>query len=261
MSTPPRMLPNFIIIGGRRCGTRSLYCYLKDHPNIASPLKKEVHFFDTKFDKGANWYKAHFPSIIYKNYFEKTNTKKLLTFEATPYFLSHPLSPKRIAKLIPKVKLIVLLRNPIDRAFSDWKHLGTETFSFNDAIQKENERLEGEEEKLISNPNYISIPHWRMAFKYQGLYNKFLKNWFKHFSQEQFLIIKSEDFFQNPESIMKQIYEFLELEPHKLQKYEQYNATDEAQKMDPIIRKKLEKFFEPHNKILYEMLSTNFEWN
>src|SRR5579863_6754349 len=115
-----RLLPDFMIIGTQKGGTTSLYNYLIDHPNISSIFKKEPHFFDFNFYKGVSWYRAHFPSLLEKYYSERVHGQKFITGEASPYYLYHPLVPQRIKETMPTAytKFIVLLRNPIDRAYS-----------------------------------------------------------------------------------------------------------------------------------------------
>ncbi len=109
-----RLMPDFIIIGAMRGGTTSLYSYLTEHPSIGSAYMKEIHFFDVFFNKGLYWYRSQFPSSVQKYYAEHVQKRSFITGEASPYYLFHPHAPKRIAKTLPQVKLIVLLRNPVN---------------------------------------------------------------------------------------------------------------------------------------------------
>ncbi|MEJ2557594.1 MAG: sulfotransferase domain-containing protein, partial [Anaerolineae bacterium] len=117
-----RVLPDFLIIGAQKCGTDSLFRYLGGHPCIKLASSKEAHYFDLKFDKGINWYRSHFPLIPYKYSVKRLRKQDLITGEATPYYLFHPHAPGRAAAIVPHVKLIVLLRNPADRAYSHYNH-------------------------------------------------------------------------------------------------------------------------------------------
>ena len=103
-----RSFPDFIIIGAQMCGTTSLYDYLAKHPNVLLSYVKEIHFFDHSYNKGLLWYRSFFPLRIIKG--------KRMTGEASPYYIFHSHSAKRIAKTLPSVKLIVMLRNPVDRS-------------------------------------------------------------------------------------------------------------------------------------------------
>ena len=260
MGTSPRMFPSFMIIGGRRCGSSSLFNYLSEHPRTASSSRKEIHFFDTKFHKGLKWYRSHFPTNFYKSLYQSKHKKNLLAYEASPYYLTHPIAPKRISNILPNIKIIVLLRNPVERAFSDWKHAGQETLTFEEALKQESQKIDGEEERIIENPNYISLTHWRRAYRYQGNYKKFLKRWFDYFPKEQFHIIKSEDLYHNTSSVMNDVYKFLNIESFELEKYDRFNFTDDKIKMNIDTRKKLIEFFKPLNQELYDFLDLDFNW-
>ncbi len=260
-----RLLPNFIIIGGQRCGTTSLYHYLIQHPCVVSSLRKEVHFFDLNFKRGINWYRSHFPLTIYPSVKRLIyHPSKILTGEASPYYIFHPLVPKRIIKAIPKIKLIVLLRNPIDRAYSHYNHerkLGYEKLSFEDAIYKEEERLSLEKEKILKDENYYSMPHRHYSYLSRGIYVDQLKTWFEFFKQKDFLIIKSEDFYQSPEEIYQRVLNFLSLPELNLPNYTQYNQQ-KYPKMNDSTRKVLCNYFKPHNEKLFKLLNASFDdWN
>ncbi len=150
-TNPMRLMPDFIIIGAMRGGTTSLYSYLTEHPNIGPAYMKEVHFFDVYFHKGLPWYRAQFPSTVQKYYTERVQKQNFITGEASPYYLFHPHAPRRIARLLPHVKLIVQLRNPVSRAYSHYYHEvngGHEKLSFAEAIDREEDRIGKETEKL-----------------------------------------------------------------------------------------------------------------
>src|SRR5258706_8298254 len=122
-------------------------------PGVGPASVKELHFFDKKFHKGLLWYRAHFPTSIQKRLFEYTHKQVFVTGEASAYYLFHPHVPKRVAQTLPHVKLVVLLRNPIDRAYSQYNfevELGRETLSFEDALTHEEERTAKEREKILA---------------------------------------------------------------------------------------------------------------
>ena len=115
--------------------------------------------------------------------------KKFLTGEATPTYLHHPLTAKRISELLPNIKLIILLRNPIDRAYSHYqmeKRLGYEELTFEEAINFETSRLEGESEKMFKDPNYYSYERQIYSYLTSGIYVDQLKLWMNYFSKINF---------------------------------------------------------------------------
>ena len=251
------MLPDFLIIGAEKSGTTSLYQYLVQHPNVYPARGKEIYFFDKKFSKGVNWYRLFFP-FIWKNFFNK----KFITGEATPRYFNHPLAPKRIAKLMPKVKIIILLRNPIDRAYShyqmEWDYR-REKLTFEKAIQEEEKRIEGEFEKMEKIENYYSPKYYWFSHLTAGMYINQIKRWMQFFEKEQFLIIKSEDLYEGPSSTFNQVLKFLNLSAYDLEKYGKFRSRD-YDTMNPDTRSHLRDFFKPYNEQLYEFLGRDFAW-
>jgi hypothetical protein len=269
VTNPIRLMPDFIIIGAQKGGTTSLYNYLTEHPNIISASTKEVHFFDHRYHRGLRWYRAHFPTAIEQYYAEHVRKQVFITGEASPGYLFHPLVPKRIANLLPHVRLIVLLRNPVDRLYSQYRHkvaLGHEKLPVEEAVAREEERLQGEREKIAMQKKYYSANFQHFSYKTRGRYAEQLEAWFSLFPREQFLIMKSEDMYKDPSAIYKQTLEFLNIpiyEPKSLQKeYKQYNKSKEVpSRLDSGLRKELVEYFKPHNARLYELLGRDFGWD
>jgi Sulfotransferase domain len=256
-----RLLPNFIIIGVQRGGTTSLHSYIARHPGVEA-LKKEVHFFDLNFSKGIGWYKAKFP-YTFKHYFNRTHNQPLITGEASPYYIFHPLAPQRIAQTLPEVKLIVLLRNPIDRAYSHYQmniRNGLEALSFEEATAKEEDRLRGEREKIVAAEAYQSFNHRKYSYLSRGIYVDQLKIWLNLFPREQFLILKSEDFYANSSATLEQVFSFLSLPNREVKTSKKYNVASYPD-INADTRKHLIEFFEPHNQRVYKYLGTNFGWD
>jgi hypothetical protein len=267
ISSPLRLLPDFLIIGAQRSGTTSLYNYLQTHPYIRSSSTKEVHFFDRRFDEGVNWYRAHFPTRIAKAYAQHFRQRAFVTGEASPAYLFYPHAPRRVAQVLPQVKLIVLLRNPVDRAYSQYYHtceLGYETLPFEQAIQAEVARIGSEREKILEDEHYYSDAYKHQSYLSRGIYVDQLQSWLALFPREQFLILKSEEFYADPAATLKQVLAFLKLPevalPDRKQHYKQYNNTTYA-RMDSALRQRLLEYFAPHNARLYEFLGMNFDWN
>jgi hypothetical protein len=187
----------------------------------------------------------------------------LITGEATPYYIYHPHVPHRIAKRLPNAKIIMMLRSPVDRAYSHFLHnrkLNVEPLSFEEAIEKEAERLEGELENMMNDHNYYSYKHQMYSYLDRGLYIGQVKNWMKRFSKDQVLIIKSEEFFQNPSCIFRKTLDFLNLPRFELREYRKYNASDSTP-MCPHTREYLVDYFSPSNQALYEYLNMDLDWD
>jgi len=267
MTSPLRLLPDFLVIGTQRGGTTSLYNYLQALPCIEPSSTKEIHFFDRRFSKGLTWYRGHFPTRVEKYYAQRLRRRPFVTGEASPAYLFHPHVPRRVAGALPHVKLIVLLRNPVDRAYSQYYHaveLGFETLPFEEAIKDEVERTSEEREKILQDEHYDSYAYKHRSYLSRGIYVEQLQTWMSLFAREQFLILKSEEFYADPAGSVKQVLAFLNLsleEPQlRKQDYKQYNNTTYS-RMDAALRKRLIEYFEPHNARLYDFLGINFGWD
>lgn len=257
-----RVLPDFIIIGAQKCGTTSLYDDLIKHPSILPSFTKEVDFFNKKFHKGVEWYRAHFPSVVYKYCITHIYKQDFITGEASPDYIIYPHSPKRISTVLPGVKIIVLLRNPVDRAYSHYYHeirQKRETLSFEDAIGMEEERLRGEFEKMTNDENYYSFNYNTYSYLSRGIYIEQLKRWSNYFNKEQILILKSEDFFEDSQAVFQRTLQFLNL-PSWQPEYFGKDNVGYYPKMEASTRCRLLNYFESYNYRLYEYLGVNFGW-
>jgi hypothetical protein len=257
------MKPDFIIIGASKCGTTSLYNYLTKHPSIAPALTKEIHYFDLFFQRGNAWYQSHF-NLRSPLRRMTAGHPKTLTGEASPYYIFHPHALRRIAEALPRVRLIVLLRNPVERAYSQYQHvvrMGYEALSFEDAIAAEDERLNGEAEKMRADESYYSFNHHYYAYLARGIYaDQLVRLKELGFAPEQALILKSEDFFTHPAERLPKLWEFLELPDCPLPNFEKFNAG-RYEKMPTATRNRLLKFYEPHNQRLSDLLGASFRWD
>ncbi len=241
-------LPDFVIIGAAKCGTTFLYHLLTQHPHVEPAALKEPHYFDLLFDKDTEWYRGCFPTPKWKD------GRKTITGEATPEYLWHPLAPERMAEVVPQARLIALLRNPVDRAYSAYCHRvrnGQETRSFEEATEAEKSRL----------PDPTGIDDLFCGPSSRGIYLDHLLRWSKFFSDEQMLVLKSEDLFEDPVIALKRVLNFLDLPYWEPEAWEgRKNKSNYEQEMDPATRRQLEDFFEPHNRRLYEYLGVDFGW-
>lgn len=258
---PLRTLPDFIIIGCQKCATTSLYDYICEHPNVYSATEKEIHFFDSNYNIGLVWYKSFFPTVFTK--YIKSRSGKFVTGEASPMYIFNTIVPKRMSKILPKIKLIVILRNPVDRTYSHYnmqRRHNYESLSFEDAIKQEEERIKGEREKEMADENYVSINLRDFSYLSRGIYADQLKVWLNYFPRNQFLVLKTEDLEQNPQREMEKIFEFLELPKYHLTNIEKTNVG-EYEKMNETTKEMLIEYFKPHNERLSKLVGLNFNWN
>ncbi len=250
-----RKLPDFLVIGGKRCGTTTLFEFLRQHQMIAEPVIDHMGFFDDNYSIGINYYKSFFP-------IKTEETAKKLDYDVTTSYLTSPFVAERVAKEIPNVKIIVLLRNPTSRAWSDYNASQKKDASeeeFQTYIDDELQELEASdfEEKVSKNDYNMSEPFSNFIKK--GLYSVYLKKWLKLFPRKNFLFISTESFSNDENKVFKQIFDFLGLsnfEIHKLQRMSKGNY----EKLNPKIKNKLDLFFAPHNDELFKLINEKYDW-
>jgi hypothetical protein len=258
-----RALPNVVIAGGQRCGTTSMYRALIQHPAVMRPVgRKGVHFFDTDYGRGLDWYRAHFPL--------KSSVRRLankydlapVVFESSPYYGFHPLAADRINADLPDVKVIVLLRDPVERAYSAHAHesaRGYETESFERAIELEPSRLAGESERLEAEPDYVSLHHQHNAYVTRGQYIDLLTRLESVFGRDRLHVVDSHKFFGEPASVWRDVLGFLGLPTMGEPVFEQHNARMRTAAADET-RARLEAHFAPYDERLIEWLGWTPTW-
>jgi len=255
LTSSVRVLPDFLIIGVMKGGTTSLFRYLAKHPQINPPFRKEIKFFDLHYEQGLSWYRAHFPLKV-------KMSNGIITGEATPYYIFHPLAAQRIAKDLPNAKLITILRNPVDRAYSHFNHMvrvGRENLSFEEALDKEEKRLSHEEEKIIADPGYLTFKHLHYSYKARGRYAEQISTWLKLFPREQMAFLSSEELYSDPSSVYGKAIQFLGLSAWTPENFDVFKQG-EYDDLPSQSRGRLAKYFESYNQQLYQLLGTDFGW-
>jgi Sulfotransferase domain len=266
MTSSNRVLPDFLIIGAQKAGTTSLYSYLCQHPGIIPAMDKEIHFFDNPHHRaqGEFWYRSHFCIESEKHQLKEKMGYLPLTGEATPSLIFSYHTPKFVSSLVPDIKLIILLRDPIDRAFSHYNHNyrreGKELLSFEDAIEKETERIENDLECLIQDENFDEENIKRYSYIHRGFYDEQLERWFQYFSKEQFCILESEKFFIDSQYQLEVVLRFLRLPQFKFDVTTKLHVGGYSDKIPTEIEEKLRAVFRSHNQNLYKMLDRDFGW-
>ena len=256
------MLPDVLIIGAQKAGTTALYDYLTDHDAVAAAREKEVHFFDLAFGHGLDWYRAHFPKQTTLKALSKEHDCRARTCEGSPYYLAHPLVPYRVRGSLPDVKLLVVLRDPVDRALSHHNHqveLGFEQLSFAEAVARESERLDGELQRLRTDPLYESFEHLHHSYLLRGHYADQLATWFALFGRDRFLVIDAGALREQPAETMGQVWDFLDLPPHDQVSYRAVGSRD-YDRLDPKTRVELAAHFAESNERLWDLLGERLSW-
>ena len=256
-----RVLPDFLVIGAKRCGTTSLYQHLSEHPCISRSPRDNIGFFNENYHLGINWYKSLFPTVFYKKKMESKN-KHCLFFDVTSTYMEEELTAKNVYEVNPNQKIIVILRNPVDRAYSHY-HVNvkekSEKRSFEDAIFEEMNRIKSE--RIIQNKNKnlrVFTPN-NIHYLKKGFYALQLKSWFKIFPREQILVLSTEEFQEDQNLIYKKIFDFLNIPNMKIKSTEKMEKGNYIP-MKHDTRNLLLDYFRQCNHELFELINSEFDW-
>ena len=263
-SASSRMLPSFIIIGAQKAGTTSLFKYLKNHPEIQEPSRKELFFFDGGktegqdifSEQGLSWYRLHFPKI-------QPNRPNLCTYEATTSYLFSPIAAERIRITLPEARLIAILRNPVDRAISHYQHnlrKNREFRSFHEAMRADESLLDAA--SSIQPGNTKTKERLYYSYKSRGLYYEQLLHYKSFLDKGQLLILCSQELAHNPAGTLQSIYDFLGLKNNKAiaSSPHRHNASRQKAKPESADLEYLKQYFELPNRQLFELLGRQFAW-
>ena len=257
-----RMEPEFILIGAQRCGTTSLFRALAAHPQVMPPtVRKGVNYFDLNYYRGMRWYQGHFP-VAEMARRRAARYGGPVAFEASGYYLYHPFALERLARDLPDAKLVVMLRDPVERAFSAYKHeyaRGFEHEGFERALELEDERLAGEIERMRENIRYESLAHRHHSYRHRGHYAEQLERAFGFFPPEQVHVIDSEAYFDQPARQYQRLLAFLGLHAHEPTGFRQVNARPSAP-LPVKTRQVLSEYYAPHDERLAKLLGRPLRW-
>ncbi|MCR9243662.1 MAG: sulfotransferase domain-containing protein [bacterium] len=244
--------PDFVIIGATKCGTTSLYEYMKDHPQVLPAIWKEIEYYRFP-ERGHDWYLSHFPRI-------PDGDTRFITGEASTCYIGMREAQPLMREQYPNVKLMALARDPVDKAISHCHHdrkLGVESRTVEEALNRELDILESVDSLWPYPGEYWDTER---GYVWHGLYAYFIQSWVDAFSPEQMLVIPSEDLYGKPAETLTRVYDYLELPDHQLDNYEVHLKGDyDKSKQDPV-RERLKRFFAPHNERLEELMGRKLDW-
>ena len=271
VTSPLRKLPDFVIIGAAKSGTTSLYDFVTKHPRIEPAYVKEPFFFSSPEEFSLPYYKINFPIL-----------NKRITGEASTSYLSSSEAPARMKAAIPDAKLIAVLRNPVDRAYSHYQYARKRNVeasaTFEEALELEEARLKKYKDvvselksvfygggKLSGQRNLYQLIHdslddsWHSYLRY-GRYADHLENWFRHYDRDRFLVLSTKDFERDRQGTLDQVFGFLGVSPFRVQDFKNLNVG-QYRKMGEGTHQKLVEYFRPHNERLYSLLNRRFDWD
>jgi hypothetical protein len=253
-----RKSPDFFIIGAQKSGTTSIFKYISDlATNFKEPERKELYFFTEHYHKGMFYYKSKFPLIF---------GRKFITGEATPDYLLFPGAPQRIYKHFPKAKIVIILRNPSERAYSQYtfqnnsdKTRAYDPLSFEEAIELEQsgERYHQKDKDSFSyNYKYYS-------YIARGMYYDQIQRWLLHYPKEQLLVVELGELNDDPKKQVARIFDFIGAENKSLESYEfkpANSSPNKDKKLSTATKQNLNKLYKSENEKLFKLVDKRFDW-
>lgn len=282
--------PGFIVIGSAKSGSTSLYYYLVSHPQVNQALSgifnKEVRYFTDHWFEGTSWYLQQFPPITpYDLIFpeDTTPTVHMMNGEASPTYFFDLDAPSRIKAVTPDAKLVVILRNPADRAYSEKMQLLGNKITFIEDPYEDMKYQIDEWNKCIArvtlHRNYTDptdeyfhcyrsppLSPYKIThepYVLHSLYVYQIRNWLRYFPQNQILFVKAEDMYNEPEETMKRVTEHIglcDIDWTEITSHVHNRKKDRYPDMSPELRKMLTDFFAEYNDMLYDHLGININW-
>ena len=253
MTSPLRVLPDFMIIGAQRAGSTSLYRNICAHPQVLPAKVKEVHYFDVRIGRGPRWYRSNFPTSRHLRRIARDG-QPALTGEASPYYLLHPAVPERVAALLPDVKLMAILRDPVGRAISNYYQQvkrGHEARPMADALFTDTGAADDWDERsgAARRTNYLA----------RGHYAEQLERWLRHFPREQLLVLETATLSRSGGAGFDRVLGFLGLAAWRPESFLEANVQSYPD-ADPDVLARLDEYYEPHNQRLWELLGEAWDW-
>jgi hypothetical protein len=257
-----RVLPDFLVVGGQRCGTTSLYRYLDQHPSVMFPrLTKGTHWFDEEYQRSERWYRSNFPLDSARRELVEQTGGPVVVGEACPYYMFHPAVPGRIAEHLPDVKVVAILRDPVARAWSAYHHefrRGFETLPFEAALDAEPERLAGADEVLMRGP-IRHHSHQHHGYVARGRYAEQIERLWAHIGRDRCLVLYTADLERDPSAVMQRVHTFLGIPARPTPSTDRWNRQDTNELPAPI-KARLTEAFAASDQWLAEHLEEPPPW-
>lgn len=263
-----RSAPDFLIVGSKRGGTTSLHNYLLMHPGVLGlfPRPRGQKSSDYLFSidaRGLGRYRSYFHTGVYKSRVAERLHYQPLSGESSPLYIWDP----RIARLAheanPKLRAIMLVRDPVQRAFSHWQERvqnDVEPLSFSDALEAEPARTAGELDRMFVDASYYSEAYDWYSYRARGIYLPQLQNWTSVFPRAQLLVLRSEDMYEDVQATFETVCRFLDLPPMQLPTTKAFNASRKPD-MPAGPSQELSNYYSDHNAELEAYLGRSLSWS
>jgi len=258
-----RVLPDYLIIGGKRTGSTTLARNLHRCDDVLSlfPAREDIkgtYFFDVHFGRGPDWYRSHFPTGREVTKRRADVDRPVVVGEASPYYLQHPHAAERAAALVPAAKIVCVVRDPIERAYSHYRERVRQRIetldSFEAALDAEPERLAGAVERMVAEPDHVSLAHLNFGYVAQSIYAPAIARWLDAFGSKQVLLLRSEELFDRPGPVLHRVRRFLGLDEVAIDQPVHYTAFPGAP-LSAELRARLDDYFAEDRRQVDDLLA------
>jgi Sulfotransferase domain len=269
LTASKRVLPDYLIVGTKKGGTTSLANWLVQHPGVLrmfprAQRHKSAHYFDSNFDRGADWYRSHFPTTFSRDRAAERLGYRPVVGEASPFYMFHPAAPDRVRSMLPQVRVIMLLRDPVSRAYSQyWDRVSTGFESlptFEEAIAAEPGRLADVAERRFTDPGYQHYSYEHHSYLARGRYAEQLVRWQRVFDPNQILLLEFERMRSEPDALLGEVLSFLHLPECRSIDLRPRNERPRQPAMSPSTHESLRAYFRPYNRQLVELTGREYSW-
>jgi hypothetical protein len=243
-----------VIVGAQKAGTTQLYTYMVRYPRVFAAAKKEVDYFSKQPDRSVAWYRSRFPLR------QRVAARSGHAVEASPSYLPVPRALRQMQSVLPESRVIVLLRDPVSRAFSHYQHRKTrhlEARSFDEVVDDEIRQSAFPPEFGVAlRPDVAPM----LDYLARGYYALQLELLFELYPRKRVLVIDSAELFTATSATCQRVFGFLELEPFDVRPSKVYNRGYYEEKIDPRVAERLRQHYRPYDELLKELLGRSFRW-
>jgi hypothetical protein len=258
-----RLRPTYLVIGAQKSGTTSLHSYLEAHPAVLCASTRAVRYFSLFYGRGEAWYRAHFPLALHALAVRVRTGAWPAVGETSTTYLFDPRAPERVHRFSPRMKLVAVLRDPVDRAYSHYqmeRRWGREQGTFEEALAREAAVLPAELERLRTNPAASSEAAARCAYLARSRYGEQLERWLQRFPREQLFVVTSDELLADPGGVTARLARFLGIPVHELESYP-LRGVREYPPLEPAVHERLARGFEPDVLRLEKLLGRPVPWS
>lgn len=249
-----RQLPGLVIVGAQKAGTTQLFAGLVRHPQCFGGRAKELQYFSKSRDRPISWYRAQFPLA--------RSVAKVggLCMEATPAYLPSPPALRMMGRVLPDAKVVVLLRDPVARAFSHFQHYRTRHLDNREFAEAVREQIAQTPYQAVRGAALGPDAPEMLQYVHRGYYALQLEVLLDQYPRDRVLVVDSADLFDDTNAVCQQVFDFVGLKRHDVPPKKIQNRGYYRERVDAETAALLREHYRPHDELLTELIGRRFRW-